>query len=404
MQVSPGPDGTTDWWARLPAATSAAAWAAVRDLADRYAKQDPALTVDQARADALVDLLLTNVTVTTKVTLGIPVITGPDAQTARDTAIAEYTAENTPPPPVPHGRRGSTDATRDASRRPAGHHHQLPGRHRHHRPGLGPPAIATGGQGLGREVLPHRRPDLRVRDPRHRVHRRRHHRSPAHRGPHRHQPRPARRTAPEPSSNPSSTAYRPSKAVTDFVATRDGTCRMWGCDRPATTCDLDHARPWPAGPTTPTNLAGLCRRHHRLKQRRRWTYQLAPDGTATWTSPTGKQRITHPRPRRPTPATTTDATASARPGGTPALPRSDTQSVAAAAPMSGYRPCVPPLQRPGVTSRTRDLSRRSRSLPLGPSRSLPLDGARRLARDVEHDPVDLATSLVMRVEILASTS
>ena len=29
VQVSPGPDGTTDWWARLPAATSAAAWAAV---------------------------------------------------------------------------------------------------------------------------------------------------------------------------------------------------------------------------------------------------------------------------------------------------------------------------------------------------------------------------------------
>ena len=81
------------------------------------------------------------------------------------------------------------------------------------------------------------------------------------------------------------TAYRPSKAVTDFVTTRDGTCRMWGCNRPATTCDLDHARPWPTGPTTPTNLAGLCRRHHRLKQRRRWSYHLAPDGTATWTSP-----------------------------------------------------------------------------------------------------------------------
>ena len=41
VQVSPGPDGTTDWWARLPAATSAAAWAAVRDLADRYTQQGP---------------------------------------------------------------------------------------------------------------------------------------------------------------------------------------------------------------------------------------------------------------------------------------------------------------------------------------------------------------------------
>ena len=94
MQVSPGPDGTTDWWARLPADTSAAAWAAVRDLADQYASKDPALTVDQARADAFADLLLTNVTVTAKVTLGIPVITGPDGDTARDTAIAQHAAEN----------------------------------------------------------------------------------------------------------------------------------------------------------------------------------------------------------------------------------------------------------------------------------------------------------------------
>ncbi len=64
-------------------------------------------------------------------------------------------------------------------------------------------------------------------------------------------------------------AYRPPKAVTDFVTTRDGTCRMWGCPRPAVKCDIDHARPWPTGPTTPSNLGGLCRRHHRLKQRRR---------------------------------------------------------------------------------------------------------------------------------------
>ena len=41
VQVTPGPDGTTDWWARLPAGRSAAAWAAIRDLADRYTKQGP---------------------------------------------------------------------------------------------------------------------------------------------------------------------------------------------------------------------------------------------------------------------------------------------------------------------------------------------------------------------------
>ncbi len=94
VQVTPGPDGTTDWWARLPAGRSAAAWAAIRDLADRYTKKDPNLTLDQARADAFIDLLLTNVTVTAKVTLGIPVITGPDAEHARAAAIAEHAAEN----------------------------------------------------------------------------------------------------------------------------------------------------------------------------------------------------------------------------------------------------------------------------------------------------------------------
>ena len=94
VQVTPGPDGTTDWWARLPAGRSAAAWAAIRDLADRYTKKDPTLTLDQARADAFIDLLLTNVTVTAKVTLGIPVITGPDAEHARAAAVAEHAAEN----------------------------------------------------------------------------------------------------------------------------------------------------------------------------------------------------------------------------------------------------------------------------------------------------------------------
>src|SRR6478609_3622933 len=260
VQVTPGPDGTTDWWARLPAGRSAAAWAAIRDLADRYTKKDPELTLDQARADAFIDLLLTNVTVTAKVTLGIPVITGPDAEHARAAAIAEHAAESPTTGPEAQWVR---------------------------------PAVATGGLGLGERfslsaallsgceipgigfidadtvqallaVVP---TDIgrALLD--------------AHTG-----------TLIETVS----TAYRPSKAVTEFVTTRDGTCRMWGCPRPATNCAIDHARPWPNGPTTPSNLGGLCRRHHRLKQRRHWSYHLAPDGTATWTSPTGTTRTTPP--------------------------------------------------------------------------------------------------------------
>ncbi len=254
VQVSPGPDGTTQWWALLPVDRSAAAWAAVRELADTYAEKDPALTVDQARADALLDLVLTNVDVVAKVTIGIPVITGADGEAARDAAVAAREAEGSP----------VTDR----------------------------PAVATGGLGLGAafslsaalsgcemsgigwvdadtvEALLAAVP-LEVG-------------------------RALLDTRTGTVTESVSSAYRPPRSFTDFVALRDGTCRMWGCPRPASSCDVDHARPWPAGPTTPANLAGLCRRHHRLKQRRRWSYRLDPDGTATWTSPSGRKRVTHP--------------------------------------------------------------------------------------------------------------
>ena len=106
MQVTPGPDGTTDWWARLPAGRSAAAWAAIRELGEEYAGKDPALSLDQARADAFMDLLLTNVTVTAKLTLGIPVITGPEGQAARDAALAERLAQS-----ASDGTTGATGET-----------------------------------------------------------------------------------------------------------------------------------------------------------------------------------------------------------------------------------------------------------------------------------------------------
>ena len=94
-----------------------------------------------------------------------------------------------------------------------------------------------------------------------------------------------------------SRAYTPPKAMRGFVTTRDGTCRMWGCGRRAEYADLDHVQPWPGGPTSPANLAGLCRRHHRLKQQGRWRYTLSPDGTVTWIGPAGQVRVTEPQHR-----------------------------------------------------------------------------------------------------------
>ena len=36
-----------------------------------------------------------------------------------------------------------------------------------------------------------------------------------------------------------SPAYTPPRRMREHVTTRDGTCRMWGCTRPALHCDLD---------------------------------------------------------------------------------------------------------------------------------------------------------------------
>ncbi len=51
--------------------------------------------------------------------------------------------------------------------------------------------------------------------------------------------------------------YRPSAALDRAVRARDVTCRFPGCRRSADSAgtDLDHAIPWPEGPTSAANLA-----------------------------------------------------------------------------------------------------------------------------------------------------
>ncbi|RIQ28212.1 HNH endonuclease signature motif containing protein, partial [Jiangella rhizosphaerae] len=84
------------------------------------------------------------------------------------------------------------------------------------------------------------------------------------------------------------TRYRPTKALADFIIARDRTCRIPGCHRPATTCDLDHIIPVNAGGTTdPDDLHALCETHHKLKHHGHWHVERLPDGTTIWISPTG---------------------------------------------------------------------------------------------------------------------
>ena len=88
--------------------------------------------------------------------------------------------------------------------------------------------------------------------------------------------------------------YRPTEAMVRTVKARDGRCRFPGCTVAAVFCDLDHVVAWPVGPTTVANLLCLCRRHHRVKQLRRWQVRMLADATVVWTDPTGRLRTTFP--------------------------------------------------------------------------------------------------------------
>ncbi|MQA83544.1 MAG: DUF222 domain-containing protein [Streptosporangiales bacterium] len=91
------------------------------------------------------------------------------------------------------------------------------------------------------------------------------------------------------------TTYRPPAALAEFVRARDVTCRFPGCRQPAWRSDLDHVIPYPHGPTATENLGPLCRRHHDLKQHG-WDVQRDPDGSYTWTAPSGHTYVSPPEP------------------------------------------------------------------------------------------------------------
>jgi hypothetical protein len=92
--------------------------------------------------------------------------------------------------------------------------------------------------------------------------------------------------------------YRPSAKNADFIKWRDLTCRWPGCDKPAERCDLDHTKPWPFGPTHPSNNKPYCRCHHLIKTfcggPGGWIDEQLPDGTIVLTAPTGHIYSTEP--------------------------------------------------------------------------------------------------------------
>ena len=96
-------------------------------------------------------------------------------------------------------------------------------------------------------------------------------------------------------------SYEPPQDMVEHVIARDGTCRGIGCRVPARHSDLDHIRPWPAGPTAVRNLHPVHRLHHRIKTLTDTAVHVDPDGTTVWTLPSGRsyrvpphQVIDHP--------------------------------------------------------------------------------------------------------------
>jgi hypothetical protein len=238
VRVWPSPVvGLSEWVAVLPAHESALCKAAVDDHACALQREDPDLSMDQARADALVDLILARVQVTTTVHLTMPVQT---------------LTVDAPPDEMPRDEEGFV--TGPSWQQVCAMGYEIPG------VGVVPGDVVAG-------ICS--RFDTRIR----------------------------RVLLDEVAGTTLETGtkgYVPPAAVARFVRHRDGHCRAPGCARAARFCDLDHVLPWPLGPTDPTNLLTLCRRHHRMKHQTRWSVLMDAGGTATWTDPFGQEFITHP--------------------------------------------------------------------------------------------------------------
>jgi hypothetical protein len=78
--------------------------------------------------------------------------------------------------------------------------------------------------------------------------------------------------------------YRPTDAMREQAVLTNATCVYPHCTRPSRTADLDHIENFNGHNTDTSNLAPLCRRHHRYKTHAGWTVVRTGPTTFTWTS------------------------------------------------------------------------------------------------------------------------
>lgn len=84
------------------------------------------------------------------------------------------------------------------------------------------------------------------------------------------------------------TTYEPPAPLADHVNARDRTCRFPGCNRTARSSELDHRLAWAdGGETNAANLHVLCPRHHHLKHETRWRHRRLANHSTEWRSPSG---------------------------------------------------------------------------------------------------------------------
>lgn len=288
---SAGPDGCADMFATLPTETAAAIKEAIEVVAKSLRDDDPNLTYGASRAYGLADLALRGVDVKATVRLGMPIITAAASRlTFAPCEVGEGSGgggstlgQDLHGPTAREGRfvtGGGADAVEVLPEEWAGDAvtSQVPAT-------CGPRGQATWTSGsdipglgfIPADVISALISNLETKVSRALID--------------------ARTGVLMETSNP---RYVVTDSMREFVHTRDETCRMWGCNRTIsrscgeTNGDLDHATEWPAGPSCPLNLSGLCRHHHRLKHTPSWSHRLTEDGRTVWVSPAGAEVETFP--------------------------------------------------------------------------------------------------------------
>jgi Domain of unknown function (DUF222) len=89
--------------------------------------------------------------------------------------------------------------------------------------------------------------------------------------------------------------HDPGVMLRHLTQIRHATCTAPTCRRPAARCDFEHNIPYETGGRTcMCNGSPKCRHDHRLKQHPGWRVDQHPDGTFTWTTPSGRQYATEP--------------------------------------------------------------------------------------------------------------